>query len=192
MFQETFQREFDNNIINYGIIRGNNTVVFIKPGLNGSMYGYENKYLRIATLLNELYGYTIIVASNPSTNKNPLDGDIEFIYKEVPDYAKLYYMGFSNGAMLGLIYGYKYPFNKMLLINSPIMYNLHKQKEGLSKMSNRNIKIVFGSLDQSIKYVELLNPLFNNYITLDILDNIDHEFKGNLETFINLPINYFK
>ena len=32
------------NALEYGIIHGNNTVVFIKVGLKGSIYGYNDKY----------------------------------------------------------------------------------------------------------------------------------------------------
>ena len=53
-----------NDEIEYGIIHGNNTIVFIKVGLKGSIYGYKNKYLRIAKKLNKEHGCTVIVASN--------------------------------------------------------------------------------------------------------------------------------
>lgn len=55
-----------NDEIEYGIIHGNNTIVFIKVGLKGSIYGYKNKYLRIAKKLNKEHGCTVIVASNPN------------------------------------------------------------------------------------------------------------------------------
>ena len=32
-------------IIDYGIINGDKTIIFIKAGQDGSMYGYQNKYL---------------------------------------------------------------------------------------------------------------------------------------------------
>ena len=50
-----------NNGLTYGVISGNESFVFIKPGLSGSIYGYENKYLKIAERLNEKYGCNIIV-----------------------------------------------------------------------------------------------------------------------------------
>ena len=36
----------DNIIINYGIVNGNNTIVFIKAGQDGSLYGYQDKYIK--------------------------------------------------------------------------------------------------------------------------------------------------
>ena len=35
--------QLDKSLVEYGIIRGNNIIVFIKSGLKGTYYGYENK-----------------------------------------------------------------------------------------------------------------------------------------------------
>ena len=43
----------DITTIEYGIIEGNNTIVFIKSGQNGSIYGYNNKYIKMAKRLNK-------------------------------------------------------------------------------------------------------------------------------------------
>ena len=40
----------DITVIEYGIIEGNNTIVFIKSGQNGSIYGYNNKYIKMSKL----------------------------------------------------------------------------------------------------------------------------------------------
>ena len=50
--------------IEYGIIDGNNTIVYIKAGMEGSCYGYENKYVRIGRLLNEKHGCSIVSSLN--------------------------------------------------------------------------------------------------------------------------------
>lgn len=79
-FDITICKKFDDNInIDYGIVNGNNTILFIKAGQDGSMYGYENKYLQIAKRINEKYGYTVIASSNPFDGRNPLDNAIEVI-----------------------------------------------------------------------------------------------------------------
>ena len=46
-FDEIIELPFNGETIQYGIVNGSNTIVFIKVGANGSMYGYENKYLQI-------------------------------------------------------------------------------------------------------------------------------------------------
>lgn len=192
---ETY-REFKNNIIiDYGIIEGNNIVVFIKVGQDGTIYGYENKYLEIAYNLNKKFGYTVICSSNPFDGDNPLDVD----FKVIEDYLKkrniinydIYYMGHSNGARIGITWGYKYPkIKKMLLINAPLFINWYKLKEGLSKINNKEVYLIYGELDQSYKYTELIKPLLNNNIKLEVISGADHHFTGKLDEFMNLPEHY--
>ena len=186
-------REFkDNIIINYGIIEGNNIVVFIKVGQDGTIYGYENKYLEIAHGLNKKYGYTVICSSNPFNGDNPLDVD----FKVIEDYFEkrniinyeIYYMGHSNGARIGMTWGYKYPkIKKMLLVNAPLFINWYKLKEGLSKINYKEVYLVYGELDQSYKYTELLKTLLNDNIKLEIISGVDHHFTGMLDEFVKLP-----
>ena len=124
----------DIAIIDYGIIKGNNNIIlFIKPGQDGSMYGYKNKYLKIAKNISKKYGATVICSSNPFDGNNPLDNAMEVI----DDYCRennikryeIYYMGQSNGALIGAWFGYKYSkIKRMLLVNPPLMYNWHKTK----------------------------------------------------------------
>ena len=73
--------QLDNSLVEYGIIRGNNIIVFIKSGLKGTYYGYENQYLKIAKLLNEKNNCTVICASNPNGYKNDFDAEMKFIDK---------------------------------------------------------------------------------------------------------------
>lgn len=186
----------DEEIVEYGIVNGNNTILLIKTGQNGSIYGYENKYLNIAVNMNKKYGYTVICSSNPFKKTNPLDDAIdiveEYCTNNFDDY-EIYYMGFSNGARLGMTYGYKYPkITKFLLINSPIMYNWPESKFGINNLLDTQIfNIVYGEYDQSYRYVDLLKPLLKSNVKLDILKDTDHEFRGKLNEFIKLPEDYF-
>ena len=41
----------DIAIIDYGIVEGNNIIVFIKAGQDGSLYEYQNKYIKMAKRL---------------------------------------------------------------------------------------------------------------------------------------------
>ena len=78
-FDIIFSKTINNEEVNYGIIEGNNTVLFIKAGQDGSMYGYQNKYLTIANNINKNYGYTVICSSNPLRKSNPLEQAIKVI-----------------------------------------------------------------------------------------------------------------
>lgn len=42
-FDKEIHSKFEDiAIIDYGIVEGNNIIVFIKAGQNGSLYGYQN------------------------------------------------------------------------------------------------------------------------------------------------------
>ena len=84
-FDREIQGRFkDIAIIDYGIVEGNNIIVFIKAGQNGSLSGYQNKYIKMARRINEKYGCSVICSSNPFDGNNPLDNAMEII----EDYAK--------------------------------------------------------------------------------------------------------
>ena len=78
-FEIIFSKTIDGEEVNYGIIEGNNTILLIKAGQDGSMYGYENKYLTIARNINKEFGYTVICSSNPLRKTNPLEQAMEII-----------------------------------------------------------------------------------------------------------------
>lgn len=182
----------DIAIIDYGMVRGNETIVFIKAGQDGSMYGYQNKYLKIADSINKKYGYTVICSSNPFDGTNPLDNAMRVIgdycnEQDIKDY-KIYYMGHSNGALIGAWFGIKYPkIKRMLLVNGPLMYNWHKTKEGIQNFSGERIVLVYGSLDQSFKYTGLIEPLINEKVKLEIIEGQDHHFSKDTFDFKTLP-----
>lgn len=185
----------DIAIIDYGIIKGNNKIVFIKAGQDGSMYGYENKYLKIADSINNKYGYTVICSSNPFDGNNPLDNAMDVIDNycndnNFKDY-EIYYMGTSNGGIIGAQFGFNYPkIKRMLLINAPLMVNLHRTKDGIKAFKGEKIVLVYGSLDQSYRYVGLIEPLLNEKIKLEIIEGQDHFFSKNTYDFKKLPEDF--
>lgn len=185
----------ENIVIDYGIISGNNKILFIKSGQDGSVYGYNNKYLKIAKKVNEKYGYTVICSSNPFDGDNPLDNAFEVIKNyckenSFDDY-EIYYMGHSNGALIGLWFGTNYDkITKFLLINGPLMFNWHRTKEVIKNFNKKKLCLVYGEYDQSIKYTELISPLINEKVELKIIENEDHHFSNNFEDYINLPLKF--
>lgn len=186
----------DIAIIDYGIIKGNNNIIlFIKSGQDGSMYGYKNKYLKIAKNISKKYGATVICSSNPFDGNNPLDNAMEVI----EDYCRennikryeIYYMGHSNGALIGAWFGYKYPkIKRMLLVNPPLMYNWHKTKEGLYNFEGERVVMIHGGLDQSNGYTPLLNGIAKANFEHLIIEGQDHDFSKDVYDFKKLPEEY--
>ena len=183
----------DIAIIDYGIVEGNNIIVFIKAGQNGSLYGYQNKYIKMAKRLNKKYGCSVICSSNPFDGNNPLDNSmviIEDYAKRFDDY-KIYYLGYSNGALIGAWFGVKYPkIKRMALGNGPLMYNLHKTKEGALSFKGESINFIYGEHDQSTPYIELLKSIENDKIKVFIEEGQDHHFSKSEEEFQKIPDKY--
>lgn len=177
----------------YGIIRGNETIVFIKPGLGGSIYGYENKYFRISEKLNDTFNCTVIVS--PNEKKVDFDTEMEFIkeyvtHNNLADY-QIYYFGHSNGAWIGMCNAYKYSqIKRLLLINAPLCINPQKTIDGIKMFAGEKMVLVFGDKDPSFHFVKLFSELSNEKVRFEIIPEADHDFKNKLELFMSLPEKY--
>ena len=183
----------DITVIEYGIIEGNNTIVFIKSGQNGSIYGYNNKYIKMAKRLNKKYKCTVICSSNPFDGNNPLDNAFTVIEKytsKFEDY-KVYYLGFSNGALIGAYFGINYPkIKRMLLVNMPLIYDINLIKNNLNNFNNEKVTIVYGSLDYSINLLENIKDIKSNRVDIKVILNEYHYFSKDEEDFYSLPEKY--
>ena len=190
-FNEIIYRNYNNETIEYGIINGNKTIVLIKCGYNGTIRGFNDKYIKIGYLLNEKYGYTIICSSNPfNGNMDSIQDAIDLINTKYQEYV-IYYIGNSIAATIGAKYGYKYPsIKKMLLINGPLIFNSDKVVYGLKQFNQESIDLIYGSLDSSIRYIEMINLCYNTKVRYHILEGINHNFENKLDIFINLPEKY--
>lgn len=195
-FDAVITKETDGVNVDYAFVAGNSTCVFIKVGLDGSAYGYENKYLTLADKLNGLYGYSVVVSSNPAGSGKVIEEGYNIVlsYMDSLGYSKpqLYYMGFSNGAYRGFVEAADLPFEKYLLINSPLMINYHKISKGLKTIGNRKALIVYSEKDPSIKYSQMLTPMLGENAKLEIALGADHQFVGMLDDFLDIPVQFFK
>ena len=187
-FDKVLTREYKNEMIEYGIVYGDSKkVLLIKVGQGGSIYGYENKYLKIGAYMNEKYGVSVIVSSNPYDKTDSLGQAIELIEEEF-EKASIYYMGNSNGAILGARFGCLYPqIKEMLLINGPLMINWPQTKKGVELFKGKKITFVYGSKDPSYRYVDLIRSLLvGDRVGLEIIEGADHNFKGMDVEFMEL------
>lgn len=191
-FDKTVTLSQHGKEIEYGIIDGNNTIVFIKAGLEGSCYGYENKYVRIGMALNEKHGCSIIASSNPLGYKTDFAAEMDFI----KDYAKkqnldayqVYFFGHSNGAALGIINAYQFAeIKKLVCVNAPLMINLHLLLRGIKGFSGEKMTLVYGSSDASFDMLKLYSELKSDKIDFVRIHGADHNFTGCLDLFIELP-----
>ena len=172
----------EDGAISYGVVDGNENVVFIKSGAGGSHIGYENKYLHIAHILHKRDGSTVICASNPSDELSR-KYDIEVLNEIIKDKPSpiIKFIGISKGATLGLtVLSEQVNIEKLLLINMPLMLNFHKT---IKAIKDKNILFVFGERDPSVSYIHFLKRYTENIM---IIEGADHQFKGQTEELIKL------
>lgn len=186
----SFDYTFSNNNIDYGFINGDNRIVFIKSGLGGDYLGYENKYLKIALRLNERYGCSVIVASNPNNGTKHTEIDKQIIEDYILEHhicsPELFFFGHSNGGIKGLeMINEGVEFTKMVLVNMPLMINFHKTKQYITLATQTEIVAIYGQHDPSFPYVPFLDGKLHD-VKVVTVSNADHHFKGMLNDFINL------
>ena len=193
---------FCNSVqIDYGIINGkfniesSHIVVYIKAGLTGSIYGYENKYLKMAKNLNEKFGVSVFVASNPEGTGNSIGHGLQIIKnyckeRQIKQF-NVYFVGVSNGGVQGLFAFEKNPLiNKALLIGAPLNYNPDLIKKALINFNGEKLHLICGDKDPGFGLFKLYSELENEKIIFTAFLNVDHVFSGNTELFIKLPEKY--
>lgn len=179
-----------SNGINYGIIKGNGKIVFIKSGLGGDHFGYENKYLIIASRLYENHGCSVIVSSNPNDGKSHVleDGKIirQYISEDGISSPELFFFGHSNGGIKGLeLANANISFSKMILINMPLMINLHKTERYILSIPQTEIIAIYGEHDPSFRYLPFIQGKAAN-LKIKTVKQADHNFKDMDTEFISL------
>lgn len=193
---------FCNSVqIDYGIINGkfniesSHIVVYIKAGLTGSIYGYENKYLKMAKNLNEKFGVSVFVASNPEGTGNSIGHGLQIIKnyckeRQVKQF-NVYFVGVSNGGVQGLFAFEKNPLiNKALLIGAPLNHKPDLIKKALINFNGEKLHLICGDKDPGFGLFKLYSELENEKIIFTAFLNVDHVFSGNTELFIKLPEKY--
>jgi len=191
-----------NGIIKYSSdvikINGNNNVLMIIVGINGSINGYMNKYFQIAKKANEIYGSTVFIFANDLMNwTNPkefFNAIMNFIRESMVNKAeiKINIFGNSAGGSLAAFYSWEYPeIKNILLVNPPLNDMWELSINGLRAFTGY-ATLVFGQYDPNCKVAELFKQneyldIFNNII---IVKDANHEFKGMLKEFIDLPFLY--
>lgn len=179
--------------IGYGLIHGNDRIVIIKAGAGGNCIGAEEKYLKMARLLHDTHGCTVLCLSNYASDSFAR-GDvavIQALIAEMGGEVELYYIGNSNGSTQGLLTATKYfAFRRMVLVNMPLMLNFHRIKEALTR-ADTEIRFVYGEGDPSISYVPFLRNASAKEGSLArteivTVDGADHNFAGMTDRFIEL------
>lgn len=183
-----FDKVIDTSI---GIKSGRNKLVIIKTGKGGTIYGYRNKYLVLAHRIIEELGYSVAVLSNPMESICDLGWEIERIRSCGIVFDGIYYVGISDGALIGAQQGYCcLAISRMLLINGPLMINWHKTKKGIEQFSSGEVVMVYGTKDPSYRYYEILRCIENDRVNTSAYDGADHYFSGMEKEFEDVIMKF--
>lgn len=180
-----------------------NTILLTIPGVDGSVDGYKEKYLRIADSVQEEHNVSVVRISNPFITSFHWESNIrkalEFISINLPtitdgNEAEIRIMAHSAGAAVAAQIAWEYPkIKRLLLVNPATKLGLDKIKLGLSMFKGDEVTILYGSLDPSISDVNQLSSIESNApINTFVLEGIDHNFSGaeGLIQFIAAPNNH--
>ena len=184
---KTRMSDCDDSEIDYGFVfSGDRQKIFlIKAGQDGSIYGYQNKYLKLACELRDLYGFSVVCTSTPSSDIDQMAQFAEMVQSEfkITEATKIYFMGMSKGASIGCLGHASFPqISRFLLINPPLMINTTKICRCSQNFAGEMMAFVFGSLDPSAHLAGLLKLHERENIRVAIIPEQDHHFsKDGLE-----------
>ena len=178
--------------IKYGILYGNEKIVFIKAGADGSIRGYQDKYLKIAHRVHDRIGATVICASNSDlSGKTQLKADKSLIGKVIVDlgldHYELYFIGNSDGGDHSLKLSQQFPETvKFLGINSS-WTSIDDFLERIQSLPG--VKKIFAYGANDIDFDDILPKLQSlvcDNLEIVVLDGVDHDFTGRVDDFIAL------
>ena len=173
-----------DNQIDCGFVFGGDRqkILLIKAGQDGSIYGYRNKYLKLACEMRELYGFSVVCASTPSSDISQMEQFAEVVKSEfeIGGQTRIYFMGMSMGASIGCIGRSLFPeISRFLLVNPPLMINTTRICRSAKAFNGEMMIFVFGSLDPSTHLAGLLKLHERENMRVVIVPGQDHHFSRN-------------
>ncbi len=189
-YDKLVRKKIEAETINYGIIFGNEKIVFIKTGADGDIRGYKDKYLKMSHRVHERMGATVICASNPETVNGHFAADKEMISYVASELKHteymVYFLGVSDGAYHNIVLATEIPQTMKILGISTSRKTVEDFKEKLQVLSHVEKILVYGTEDYEYDVVPMLKDLECENLKVMIIEGADHNFKGMLDEFITL------
>ncbi len=172
-------------------------VIFVTiPGVDGSVDGYENKYVDIANSVQHAHGVAVVRASNPFITSFHWKSNVRQLLAYISDNAErisgsdspeLYIMAHSAGAAIIAQIAHEYQeIKRLLLINTATKLGIDQILDGLKRLQSKRTIVVYGELDPGAVDYSKFSKLPNLKVALE--PNTDHNFSGEAkQKFINLP-----
>ena len=182
----------DYEKIKYGILFGNEKIVFIKVGAFGKINGHKDKYIRMAHRIHDRIGATVICSSNPWLDQTAhLEADkaeIDHVITELGiENFEMYFVGTSDGGYHSLLLAQQFPKTKKYIgINSSHM-GIEDFAERILNLSQVKKILVYGRNEEHFdKDFPTMNALACDNLEIIVLDGVDHDFTGKVDDFIAL------
>ena len=199
-WQETMNGVTIDCSLDIAIHPADSEVVFLTvPGVDGSVDGFEDKYIKIAESIQEKYGAAIVRMANPFITSYHWESNIRQALKYIIENteqitghkdAEIRIIAHSAGAAVVAQIAWEYPeITRILLVNPATKLDIEKIQYGLSEIGGSKITVLFGSEDPSVGDVDEIAKLSETKnVRTHILEGVDHNFYGeSLEAFTTAP-----
>lgn len=178
--------------INYGILYGNEKIVFIKTGAGGNIRGYQDKYLKMAHRVHKSLGATVICASNPEIEYDAqVAADKAMISENAAacgfDDFEVYFVGTSDGGYQNLLLAKEIPQTVKMMGINPSLQTFEDFVEKVQVLPYVQKIMVYGTKDDVYdECIPELQSLGGENLEIVTVEGADHEFTGMVDEFIAL------
>ena len=190
-YDKTTSKTVAGEKIHYGILYGNEKIVFIKVGADGSIRGYQDKYLKMAHRAHARLGATVICASNPDVAYDAqVVADKSMISQVVADCGfadyEVYFVGTSDGGYQNILLCQQVPQARKLLGINASLNTVEDLVVQLQKLPYVEKILVYGTWDDDFACVPILQAIACENLEIITVEGANHEFKGMVDEFIAL------
>ena len=177
--------------IHYGILYGNEKIVFIKTGYEGDIKGYANKYSQMAHRVHERLGATVICASNPDVDYDvQVVADKAMIAKVAADCGcadyEVYFVGTSDGGYQNILLCQQVPQARKILGINASLIDVDDLIDQLQKLPYVEKILAYGTKDEAFRYIPTLQAAGCENLQIITVEGANHEFTGMVDEFIAL------
>lgn len=174
-------------------------VLLTVPGVDGSVDGYEEKYIRIANSIQRRHSVAVVRIANPFITSFHWESNVRRALDYINDNAQdisgheeveIRIMAHSAGAAIVAQIAWEYPnITSILLINPATKLGIEKMKYGLAEFGGNKITVLFGSEDSNVNDAQELSKADESVrMRTFILEGVDHHFSGDaLQLFMQAP-----
>lgn len=176
------------------------TILLTVPGVDGSLNGYQDKYVKIAESVQDEHSAAVVRMENPFITSFHWDSNIRRALDYIQDNAKsicgsdsfnLVIMGHSAGASVVAHIAWEYPFiTRLLLTNPAVDLQFDKIVHGLQEFGGNKITILIGDKDDAMTNLDEIIKIDESHrMRTIVLEGVDHDFSGKagMDMFLSAP-----